>query len=735
MTTHPSNKPWSTRSRLTTAPLLKSATRTKLWKRKSLWAWPVIAAILLLIVGVFVGGLVESSVKQTMAEQLQTILDADVEALRIWMDGQQLTAEAFAAADDVRELVVRLIESTDGDRMSSLEILQSQELADLRAELEPWLQFFGYSGFGLVNREGRVVASMVDDIVGRDNVPMQEGLVTSLMEGKTIITRPFKSIFPRETEDGRLVVEIPVMYAAAPVRNDAGDVVAGLGLQINPGENFSRIMSVARSGESGETYAFDEHGLMLSRSRFDDQLKRIGLLPDDEDTDSILNVQIRDPRVDMTRGKQPANRLAERPLTRMAREAVSGEGGVDVDGYRDYRGVPVIGAWTWLPAYGIGVATEVDVEEAYRTLYLLRYVFWGLFTLLAFGALAIFASTVIVARANRAARHATLEARQLGQYTLEEKIGEGGMGVVYRGRHAMLRRPTAIKLLNVDNPDELAIARFEREVQMTSQLNHPNTVAIYDYGRTPEDVFYYAMEFLDGADLSMLVHRTGCLPEGRVIHVLRQICGSLNEAHRAGLIHRDVKPSNVILCECGGLYDVVKLLDFGLVRSIDASQNAQVTQGNVISGTPQYLSPEAVQTPDQLDGRSDLYSVGAVGYFLLTATPIFPSENPIEVCMQQVNSEPATPSERLDRQIAEDLERVIMDCLAKRPGDRPQSAEDLAGRLMACRDATGWTADDARGWWENQPGLKVSEKEVATDTSIPLGATIGIDTKFPAADR
>src|SRR6185369_11608020 len=211
--------------------------------------------------------------------------------------------------------------------------------------------------------------------------------------------------------------------------------------------------------------------------------------------------------------------------------------------------------------------------------------------------------------------------QQIGQYKLEQRLGSGGMGVVYRGQHAMLRRPTAIKMLDVDKVNEGSIQRFEREVQITSQLNNPHTVAIYDFGHTPEGVFYYAMEYLDGIDLQTLVERYGPQPVPRVIHMLLQVCSSLYEAHSLGLVHRDIKPANVMLNRRGGEPDVVKVLDFGLVKALDEAKQSRQTGG--LSGTPLYMSPEAIQTPDLVDARSDLYAVGAIGYFLITGQPVF----------------------------------------------------------------------------------------------------------------
>lgn len=353
--------------------------------------------------------------------------------------------------------------------------------------------------------------------------------------------------------------------------------------------------------------------------------------------------------------------------------------------------------------YGFGVATEVDVAEAYRPLYILRYAFWGQFVLLAVGSIAIFVFTVIVSRLNRTARKAALEAKQLGQYELEEKIEEGGMGVVYKACHSMLRRPTAVKLLDIDKTTDAAIARFEREVRLTSQLNHPNTIAVYDYGRTPEGIFYYAMEYLDGFPLDALVKKHGPLPEGRVIHILEQLCGSLIEAHGVGLIHRDVKPANIIINARGGMFDVVKLLDFGLVKAVDAHKGASLTVAGSITGTPLYVSPEGIEHPDDVDARSDLYAVGAVGYFLLTGQPLFEGQSVVEICMHQVQTAPVPLSERLGSAISADLENVILKCLEKQPSERPQNAMELLMALTACRSAGCWTTEDAQRWWQDSP--------------------------------
>jgi hypothetical protein len=309
-----------------------------------------------------------------------------------------------------------------------------------------------------------------------------------------------------------------------------------------------------------------------------------------------------------------------------------------------------------------------------------------------------------------------IEARQLGQYTLEAKIGEGGMGEIFRARHAMLRRPTAIKVMTGDG-SEAALRRFEKEVQLTARLTHPNTISIYDYGRTPDGRFYYAMELLDGMTLEELVARTGPQPAARVIHILLQVCGALREAHGVGLIHRDIKPANVYLCARGGTRDVVKVLDFGLVREFRSDGSVTGSNLDILVGTPLYLSPEAILTPAQLDARADIYALGALAYVLLTGAPPFAGRTLVELCGHHLHSVPELPSAR-GVVVARDLEETVLDCLAKDPGSRPQSALAVAERLRACRDAGRWGEAEAERWWAELPDHPKSEPASAIGLTL-----------------
>lgn len=304
------------------------------------------------------------------------------------------------------------------------------------------------------------------------------------------------------------------------------------------------------------------------------------------------------------------------------------------------------------------------------------------------------------------------EARRLGQYVLEEKIGEGGMGEVFRARHGMMRRPSALKLIRGDAAGPAQLARFEREVQLTARLTHPNTITLFDYGRTHDGVFYYAMELLDGATLQRIVDVDGPQPAGRVVRILLAACGALKEAHSIGLIHRDIKPANIMLCKHGGEDDVVKLLDFGLVKEIDVGDDAKLTGANTITGTPQYMAPESILTPDAADARTDLYALGAVAYFLLAGSEVFDGASIVAVCGQHIHEAPKPFAER-GVAVPMELEAIVLACLEKKPERRPESAADLRKRLEACGCAP-WTSEEAASWWrEHRAALSVAAPERA----------------------
>lgn len=311
-------------------------------------------------------------------------------------------------------------------------------------------------------------------------------------------------------------------------------------------------------------------------------------------------------------------------------------------------------------------------------------------------------------------RQEAFTARKLGQYDLKQRLGQGGMGEVYLAEHALLKRPCAIKVIRPDQADNPAtLQRFLREVQATAGLTHPNTVQIFDYGQADDGTVFYAMEYLPGMNLQGLVERYGPLDPRRAVHVLRQLCDALAEAHAVGLIHRDIKPSNVILCSRGGLYDVAKLLDFGLVRlqSTDRAQPS-FTQGGLIFGTPEYMSPEQASGKQELNALSDIYSLGGLTWFLLTGKPPFVREGVIQTLAAHI-SEPILSIRNDHPELPEDLDAIVQTCLAKVPNQRFPSVTSLDEALSKCRSANAWTQAEAAAWWKASDAGQALATQVA----------------------
>lgn len=715
---------------------------------KNIWLVPLLLALLVASVGWWAERQLRQTITREVRADLEATLEANVTALEIWMANQKRIATSLAEEPRLKVVALKLLEQptdTITNRATFGEL--SRELVTSE-RLQERVRALGYGMAHLVNTNLTVVSD-VGRRRSRQGNKISEELQPKYTElfasGEAIIITPFKLKPPQfpprggnrpnrtNTEarpprdwfdrppgintnppppsfDGPPPGENPppptrdltVMQVAAPIKNTDGETRGALALIINPDAEFTKILSVARSGDSGETFAFDAAGTLISESRFDDELQKLGLLTTETNTTSALTLALRDPGGDLTQGFI-ANTNTTQPLILMVERAIEGEAGVEITPFRDYRGVPVVGAWRWLPKYGFGVGTKIDAREAFEPLRVVRQVFLILFLLLILAALVVLVFTYRQVIWKRRLTEAELKARQLGQYKLVEKIGEGGMGVVYKAHHALLRRETALKLLPPEKADAASLERFEREVQLTCRLTHPNTIQVYDYGHTPDGIFYYAMEYLDGLNLHELVHRYGAQPEARVAHILKHVCESLAEAHALGLIHRDVKPANVFLSDRGGLPDSVKVLDFGLVKHIasapDAVQLREVAGEDGIVGTPNFIAPEAIRDPNHCDARSDLYSVGVLGYFLLTGREIFDGATIAELCRKHLDEIPPPPSQRLGKPLGAQFESLLLRCLEKDPAKRPVSAHELAAHLAACDLTRHWTTEQRTAWW------------------------------------
>ena len=640
-------------------------------------AW---GAVLLLVgvSGFWAHRRLEEEVERRVGDDMKAVLDTAVDGVGAFLQGAERLAALVAEAPEVRAAAAGR--------------------GAMAAALAPFMRAGKLTGYVVTDARGVVLESSEGFAAPGKILP--DGAFPAAVaaaQGEPRAGLPFRAL------DGRVRIMV-----VTPL--PGGGRALGLGIDQR---ELSAPLLAARAGRTGETYAFDSQGEMISNSRFPQHLRRAGLIGPDED-ESVLRVGIRDPGGDMTQGFRPETQRRAQPLTRGAADAVAGHAGVSVIPYRDYRGVPVVGAWTWVAARGFGVLSEVDAEEAFEPLRALERIFGALLALLAVTGGAAVAATLWAGRARHRATRAEQQVRQLGEYVLERRLGGGAMGDVYLARHALLRRPTALKLLRPHQSDRLAIERFEREVKVTALLTHPNTIAIYDYGSSQGGSFYYAMEYLEGIDLERFVARFGPCSDARVVYLLRQVCGSLAEAHDRGLVHRDIKPANIFLCRRGGVPDLIKVLDFGLAKLADARS---MTRDSVVVGTPENMAPELFESSDRASVRSDLYAVGCVGYYLVTGHHVFEGSSLAELCNAHLSRSPVPPSERLGRAVDPVLERVLLACLAKDPTHRPSTARgilDLFERSSVARD---WTSADAAAFWARH-GDRIVE-EGAADRPAP----------------
>ena len=676
----------------------------------------------------------------TEIEELESKLvasrDTTAYALEIWAAEKKTYVELLADQTVVREAALELLRIARTGPDPGQALLSSPAQAVLAAELRSSNPRRDHPGYAVVGLDGRFVAHDETDWIGSFD-PGLPPIVAPIFQGRTILTRPVlievdAPLPPSDEADDDELLPNRLgrsMLAGTPIRDDAGVVVGAIGYRIDPGAEFDQLFRMARLAGSGETYVFDREGHLLTPSRFEEALYGLGLL--EQGRPSVMNVQVRDPGGDLTDGFVPERSLAARPFTKSAAGAIAGESGVDTDGYRDYRGVEVVGAWTWLPSLGFGLASEVDWDEAYASVLEVRRSFVAVMGLLLLSSTALFFYAMWSRRLGREAD----AVRRLGRFEIESRIGKGGMGTVYLAHHSLLRRPTAIKVLNTERAGKDGIERFKREVRTSAALMHPNTIEIYDYGHTSDGTFYYAMEYVEGCTLAEISKQEGPLPEMRVLHVMRQVCGSIAEAHAAGLIHRDLKPSNVMLCVRGGLHDFAKVLDFGLVRPIEQPKDAALTDATALTGTPLFMPPEAVRSSEAFDTRSDVYQLGLVAYTLLTGTPPFAAESPMEVMIKHVHETPRPPSEVLGRTVSPSLEKLILDCLAKEPESRPRDAGVLLARFEECVVLEDWSSEDARVWWQlwnEREAAKRAERETGTSTgTLPTG--IELAERTPAS--
>lgn len=667
--------------------------------RRRFWGLVAIltaASVALAGTGWWAYGQVRGSLRDMRAAGLAALLEAETGALTLWIDEKKRAAERWGSAPSVQREAAALVRLVESGRDPAA-VCRSPARNALLAQIAPFVALEEAVAVNLIGRDGTIIAALHDGYCG---LSVAHGEFARRLEpvfaGRTVFVRPFEER-SRVGEAAGLPFDRPLVWVETPVRGESGEVIAALGFGRLADARFGSILALTAAQSRREAYAFDGRGMMLTQSRHLGELRAAGQ-PEAGDS-AILRVPVRDPGGDLLAGYRPAVPAAQWPLTRLARTAIEAHAtgaaaeGAILEPYRDYRGAEVIGAWRWLRDKEMAVAVEIEAAEAYAPL---KYVEIAFGTLLGFLAAALAAATT---SSLWAVRLKLREARRVGPYTLEREIGEGGISRVYLARHSHLERPVAVKVLKAALATDEMVTRFEREVQHCSRLSNPNTIEIYDYGRTRDGTFYYAMEYLDGLSLEDLVRREGRLPVARAVHVLRQVCSSLREAHERGLVHRDVKPQNVMLCRHGGELDVVKVLDFGLVKELENADTRDITQFARVLGTPLYMAPERLRDPSDADARADIYALGAVAFFILAGRRLFEAQSDHDLVYQVLNVPAPSLAACGAADVPAQLARLVGRCLAKDRDERPASVAEVAAVLADVARECPWREEDAREWW------------------------------------
>ena len=593
-----------------------------------------------------------------VSQCLQAILRANSTILVRWLDEQQARLRACSA-------------SAEFDRILTSESSQSKDRSALNDPMNAMLNTDGAECVVLADRHARVAAvahTDVDPIVRTgQRLPMDlSEHFDGVMQGRTSVAASFRSPFSPGEQPGRTKLFVSTAVA------DGATPLGMVSICLDASDKLSQILGHVRFGETGKTLVLDAEARILAASRRD-------LNEDAAEFGAPAGRQPRQPRIAGAWSRSMAAEVAR--ISRLNEEHVT----VHTAPFADFRDTSIVAAWQWLPRLQAAIVIQTDSAEAFRPVGRLRTVLW-----VCWGA--ILAGTLLQWRAHWLSRDRRRRTLKAGPYTLCEPIGGGRNGHVYRGRHTLLERPAAIKILNASARGKTTSHRFRREAQFASRLHSANTVQIYDYGPTSDGGFFYAMELLDGFDLRQLVEQFGPLPDGRIVQTLVGICQSLREAHACGLIHGDIKPANVMLCNRGGDCDLVKVLDFGVCQPAG-------TQSETVTGTPAFMAPEVAGSMATANPMSDFYSLGCLSYFLQTGRPPILGSNPIETCWKQLHEAPPPLARESHLTVAEDLQTLTMSCLEKDPSDRPTSAAEILEKLLAIQPVQPWTDVDAANWW------------------------------------
>ena len=685
--------------RIRTRSTLSTTYRSTAWDRFRGISISLAVSLPLLLVGLllalWIDVQVHSIVESSLAEQLNAAADQHRDEFARWEQRRVQQAQFWAHTPQTIRHIEALAEKAEGQAVHSGDWMDEEYEEQTQLLHESLKTLAEQDSLQLALWDQRMVklfdSRQTESVEADDSKPLRSLRVESVnpMHLSKVLGGVPKVILPNMVSlqsDGSESTAKGIVVIV-PVQDANGAVIAALLLKDYGLETEYRSIVESWSGAgTADVYLIDQRGALLSKSRYATEMAEspIRAMPRSN------SFMILDPGADLLAGEEPTTDATTWSRTLMANRVTSGNSEVNTAGYRNYVGRRVVGAWRWMPEYELGLAVEQEQQDAFRVAALVRYCVYSL----AIGcfAFALLGTSLSAYWANSRSKQLR-DLSEVGPYQVQELLGEGGMGKVYLAEHALLCRQSAVKVLTHRAEDLSVIGRFEREVQLASQLTHPNTISIFDFGRNRDGLFYYAMEYINGAHLGQLVDYTGPIPPGRCIYILRQLCNALQEAHQAGVVHRDIKPQNIMVCNRGGEPDFVKLFDYGLVKSFAPGVSENSAQTRVVVGTPRFMAPERLNSPWLADPRVDVYSVGALAYYLLTAQlpPLVTMDDGLHT---------HTQVETLD--LPADVVafgEILSLCMAVEPAARPSSMLSLVRDLDELSREYPWSREDSLIWW------------------------------------
>ena len=539
------------------------------------------------------------------------------------------------------------------------------------------------------------------------------GLTTSV--GSTILKRVFdrgatsvelprptaetiSEKYPMESEEQYVMFIVPIFSP-----EDETVVIAAMMIRSPVFLDELEILLSQTVLRESNSYLLDDRGAIATKAKDLQQILELPYFSDLKKVRGMAIVEARDPGGNVLANFIPTEDKTEWSWTKPGKTISQPKSGIDVNGYRDYRGRDVVGAWHWIEPLNRLLVLEIPKEQAFKNHVFIDRAFKLLYGIPILISLAIGALSL-----RRAFRGIELTNRSLGSYILREKIGEGGLGIVYRAEHKLLGRTAAIKLIKEPLVNSTSLKRFEREVRMAAKLSHPNTVSIYDFGMSKDGLLFCAMELVDGVNLANFFSYDPTIALDRCLWIMRQICGAIEEAHEIGLIHRDIKPQNIMICRKGQMIDLIKVVDFGLAKTMADNVSRDVTATRVLIGTPGFIAPERLETPWIADPRIDIFAFGVLGVYLLTGkVPILGVTH--DSLMQLLNM--GRFSEIANDPKFNELVRLLAQCIAPDSNDRPRSMSEIGAMLASIAAAFPWNETQAEKWWqENEQALIETSK-------------------------